>query len=220
MKALVVAVPAMALALALTVSVAFSEESVTIPEWIKNTAGWWSEGSISDVEFVNALQHLADEGVLRLGGDRYIERESAYKIAHPPDWERQIPWNDVFGGDIHDVMAHVDTMEQDVPATISISILPMMGETMEEHREWGLNTVTEYLGDALVITGTSEVTIDGHPGYVDEYSVDILTITIQGTSYSFERDGMVYEIKYESDAKTYEEHLKEAIAVIDTFQVV
>ena len=85
MKALVVAVPAMALALALTVSVAFSEESVTIPEWIKNTAGWWSEGSISDVEFVNALQHLADEGVLRLGGDRYIERESAYKIAHPPD---------------------------------------------------------------------------------------------------------------------------------------
>ena len=31
---------------------AFAE---SVPEWVKNTAGWWAEGLVSDGEFVNAL---------------------------------------------------------------------------------------------------------------------------------------------------------------------
>ena len=29
-----------------------------IPEWIKTTAGWWSQGQISDEDFVRGLQFL------------------------------------------------------------------------------------------------------------------------------------------------------------------
>lgn len=35
-----------------------------IPYWIKNDAKWWSEGQISDDEFVKAIQYLIDNGIL------------------------------------------------------------------------------------------------------------------------------------------------------------
>ncbi len=35
-----------------------------IPYWVKNDAKWWSEGQISDVEFVKAIQYLVDNGIL------------------------------------------------------------------------------------------------------------------------------------------------------------
>ena len=35
------------------------EETISsIPEWVKNNAGWWIEGKISDTEFTMALQYL------------------------------------------------------------------------------------------------------------------------------------------------------------------
>ena len=38
----------------------------TIPEWIQNIALFWGEGQISESEFVNALEFLGDEGILKL----------------------------------------------------------------------------------------------------------------------------------------------------------
>ncbi|MGI0069522.1 MAG: cupredoxin domain-containing protein, partial [Nitrosopumilaceae archaeon] len=35
-----------------------------IPYWVKNDAKWWSEGQISDGEFVKAVQYLVDNGIL------------------------------------------------------------------------------------------------------------------------------------------------------------
>ena len=41
------------------------EETVSsIPEWVKNNAGWWIEGKISDTEFVLALQYLVKTGII------------------------------------------------------------------------------------------------------------------------------------------------------------
>ena len=35
-----------------------------IPEWVKNGAGWWADGSISDNDFVQGIQHLIKEGIM------------------------------------------------------------------------------------------------------------------------------------------------------------
>ncbi len=35
-----------------------------IPEWIKNNAGWWSEGLIADSEFVSGIQYLITKGIM------------------------------------------------------------------------------------------------------------------------------------------------------------
>jgi len=32
-----------------------AESSAFAPSWIKDTAGWWAEGFVSDSEFVNGL---------------------------------------------------------------------------------------------------------------------------------------------------------------------
>lgn len=37
-----------------------------IPSWIRNDAGWWADGKISDTDFVNAMYYLLDKGIIRL----------------------------------------------------------------------------------------------------------------------------------------------------------
>ena len=34
------------------------------PHWIKNTAGWWADGLVSDNEFVTGLEHLVNNGII------------------------------------------------------------------------------------------------------------------------------------------------------------
>ena len=36
----------------------------SIPNWIKNTAKWWSEGKTTDSEFLGAIQYLVDKNVI------------------------------------------------------------------------------------------------------------------------------------------------------------
>ena len=37
-----------------------------IPKWIKNNAGWWAEGSIDDGSFVQGIQFMIKEGLMRV----------------------------------------------------------------------------------------------------------------------------------------------------------
>jgi len=37
-----------------------------IPSWIKNTAGWWAEGSITDEDFVKGVEFLIKEGIISI----------------------------------------------------------------------------------------------------------------------------------------------------------
>jgi len=41
----------------------FAENSA-IPEWVKNNAKWWSEGSISDTDYVESLEYLINNGII------------------------------------------------------------------------------------------------------------------------------------------------------------
>jgi len=35
-----------------------------IPSWIKNNAGWWSDGQIDDTAFIQGIQYLITEGIM------------------------------------------------------------------------------------------------------------------------------------------------------------
>ena len=39
---------------------------VTIPEWVKNNAGWWADGAIGDSDFVQGIQFLIKEGIMSI----------------------------------------------------------------------------------------------------------------------------------------------------------
>lgn len=38
--------------------------TVSIPDWIKQTAGWWAAGDIDDTSFVQAIQYLINQGII------------------------------------------------------------------------------------------------------------------------------------------------------------
>jgi len=37
-----------------------------IPSWIKNNAGWWSEGSVGDTDFVQVIQYLIKQKIINI----------------------------------------------------------------------------------------------------------------------------------------------------------
>jgi len=43
-----------------------SAQNSMIPEWIKNNAGWWSEGAISESDYISSLQYLISEGIIKI----------------------------------------------------------------------------------------------------------------------------------------------------------
>ena len=43
-----------------------SEAAAEIPDWIKNNAGWWADGLITDTDFVSGIQWLITNGIMKI----------------------------------------------------------------------------------------------------------------------------------------------------------
>ena len=52
-----------------------------VPEWVKNTAGWWADDVISEIEFINAIEFLLNDGIIHV-----IVSESTEPSQGIPDW--------------------------------------------------------------------------------------------------------------------------------------
>ena len=52
-----------------------------VPNWVKNTAGWWSTDSISEKEFINAIEYLVNENIIQV-----ITTESPTESNGIPGW--------------------------------------------------------------------------------------------------------------------------------------
>jgi len=37
-----------------------------VPDWIRNNAGWWANGLISEDDFVNGIKYLVEQGIIRV----------------------------------------------------------------------------------------------------------------------------------------------------------
>ncbi len=37
-----------------------------IPAWIRNNAAWWADGSIDDNSFIQGIQYLIKEGIMKI----------------------------------------------------------------------------------------------------------------------------------------------------------
>jgi len=63
-------------------STTFAEETL-IPNWIRNTALWYGEGKINDSDFINALQWLMKEEILKIpspdsDSEKIVKRETNF----------------------------------------------------------------------------------------------------------------------------------------------
>ena len=41
-------------------------EKIELPSWIKSNAGWWAEGTLDDKTFVQGIEYMIKEGVIKL----------------------------------------------------------------------------------------------------------------------------------------------------------
>ncbi len=54
-----------------------------IPDWVKNNAGWWAAGDIDDNSFVQGIQFMIKEGLMKIPATEQGEGSQDNKI---PDW--------------------------------------------------------------------------------------------------------------------------------------
>ncbi len=54
-----------------------------VPEWVKNNAGWWSEGLIDDTAFLQGIQFLIKEGIMIIPPTETSESVQSQEI---PSW--------------------------------------------------------------------------------------------------------------------------------------
>ncbi len=54
-----------------------------IPDWVKNNAGWWADGQIDDNSFVQGLQFMIKEGIMKIP---VTEQGSGSQNNEIPDW--------------------------------------------------------------------------------------------------------------------------------------
>ena len=55
-----------------------AQEETQIPDWIKNIAGWWANGEISENEFVNGIEYLINNNIISL---LHVPCNFHYKLA-------------------------------------------------------------------------------------------------------------------------------------------
>ena len=44
----------------------------SVPDWVKNTAGWWATDVISETEFVNAIEFLIKDNIIQIASASLI----------------------------------------------------------------------------------------------------------------------------------------------------
>ncbi len=42
------------------------EREQNVPDWVRNNAGWWADGLISDEDFVSGIKYLIEQGIIRV----------------------------------------------------------------------------------------------------------------------------------------------------------
>jgi len=59
------------------------QDNVSIPDWIKTNAGWWAEGIITDDDFVQGIQFLIKNEIMKIPDTNQAQTQSHDEI---PSW--------------------------------------------------------------------------------------------------------------------------------------
>ena len=60
-----------------------TEDKTSIPDWIKNNAGWWAEGQIDDSAFLQGIQFLINEGIMIIPSTETTQVSESQEV---PSW--------------------------------------------------------------------------------------------------------------------------------------
>jgi hypothetical protein len=82
-----------------------SAQDAQIPNWIKDVAGWWASGDISEIEFLTGIEYLINNNIISIDfvpcNDK-IQSQTTSSSKSVPDWIKNnaIWWSENLIGDI------------------------------------------------------------------------------------------------------------------------
>ena len=80
----------------LLTSLVGSVDANNVPDWVKNNAGWWADGTLTENEFVNALQYLIKMGIMKVSASAVSDdgaAKSQYQAAPKETTKQQSSGN-------------------------------------------------------------------------------------------------------------------------------
>ncbi len=66
-----------------------SAQDAQIPNWVKNTAGWWADDQISENEFVTGIEYLINNNIILIDFvpcNYEIQNQTISPSKSVPDW--------------------------------------------------------------------------------------------------------------------------------------
>ena len=51
-------------------------KSSSVPEWVKNNAGWWADGQIPDSAFIDGIEYLIKDGIIVVSNAKQSESQT------------------------------------------------------------------------------------------------------------------------------------------------
>ena len=64
----------------------FAQEDTQIPDWIKNTAGWWANNEISEIEFLTGIEYLINNNIISISFMPCTVNQYSSSTNLIPDW--------------------------------------------------------------------------------------------------------------------------------------
>ena len=129
-------------------STTFAEEAL-IPNWIRNTALWYGEGKINDGDFINALQWLMNEEILKIpspdsDSEKIVENEinfdkislevtGIHELARMLDVAQALSVSNNDFSAMPDVLSVIEQRENEWTTTDWEDITPFMHELIENN---------------------------------------------------------------------------------------
>ena len=133
-----------------------------VPDWVKNTAGWWATDTISETEFVNAIAYLVKVGIISIESSKSPELIAEKWV----------------NGDIDDdeFLASVEHMIENDAITVKSDSITKTSQLPD----WLVNNAGWWA--ARILTNSD---FDFDPGYLKEeiYPCTDLSIEKQDTSW-------------------------------------
>ena len=122
-------IPVIAVLVLFSAGTIHAQSEINIPDWVKNTALWWAEGSLTDQDFVNALQYLITNGIITIpdAATEVIENEPSIDLPYDIDVKfGQATYN---SGDTAEIKIETDSPD---PQNVKIGIFDSSGDIIYE----------------------------------------------------------------------------------------
>ena len=217
---------------AVTVLSISAEESL-IPSWIKNTAGFWVDGGVTDQEFITSIEWMIDNNLIKIDSEeKYLKKEFRFSMLQPDNWERQAVSPHPFDADLLVYsMIESSTFDEAQPTTIAVVIDDLEGLSLDDYNEaqWKkYGYILSSIGQVEFLDAGRDTT-GGEKDIWLEYTYDIhfeasmfnpvsIDVKLKGMDVIVGHRGDAYTITYLTSEKNYDKHYDQFLDILDTFK--